>query len=169
VTPPLKQAVAFIFRRSAEPELTEEEFVRQVSLDLHWLAPRDARRFLDAARALGYVAAGGAPDRVRPGVDPGSVEVPLDFRLDARALEDAPAAAPGSVTDQLVAAAAARRGVPLDAVWQDVRQKAADKLLQETVAAALVAAESGVEVGPFLSRVNAELSRGDPPSPSASG
>ena len=50
----LKQAVAFLYRRSGETELSEGEFVRHASLDLHWFSPKDARRFLEASRALGY-------------------------------------------------------------------------------------------------------------------
>jgi hypothetical protein len=164
----VKKGVAFLFRRAGVEELGEDEFVRQASLDLHWFSPKDGRRFLDASKALGFLAAGSAAGRVRPTFDPAAVDVPLDFRLDGSALDAAPAAAPGSVADELVAAAAAKRGEAPETVWGDVRRKAEAKLLAEPVAAALVAAEAGVDVLPFMGRVNAALAAARPASPSSS-
>lgn len=164
----LKQAVAFLFRRAAEPELAEDAFVRHASLDLHWLSPKDARRFLEAARSLGYLKEGSLSGRVRPAFEVDEVDVPLDFRIDARALEGAPAA-PSSVAEDLVAAAARRRGVGLDAVWADVASRQAEKLLEAPAAAALVAAEAGVDLAPYFARIRDELAKAARlPTPSAS-
>ncbi len=151
-------AVAFLFRRSGEVELTEDALARQASLDLHWFAPKDARRFLDAARALGYLKPGEVEGRLAPAFDLAEVEVPLDFRIDARALEGAPSMPPSQVAGALVEAAARAGGRPLDEVWAEVLRKQEAKLLDAPAAAALVAAEAGVDLHPFFARIREELS-----------
>lgn len=168
----IRQAVAFLFRRSAESEIGEEDLARQASLDLHWFSPKDARRFLEVARALGHLKAGGKPGTVAPAFDPAAVDLPLDFRIDAAALSRAPSPTPlprSGVAEDLVAAAASHSGVSPEKVWQDVRGKADDKLLELSVAAALVAREAGVDLAPYFPRIRDELRRARPPGPSSRG
>jgi len=155
----VKQAVAFLFRRSGEAQLLEDEFVRQASLDLHWFSPKDARRFLEAARALGYLSAGSAPRTVRPSFDTESIQVPLDFRATPQILEGAPELGPGSVVEALAEAAARASGASLESVWDAIRKKQDDKLLEPSAAALLVAARAGVDIGPYIARVKEELNR----------
>jgi len=167
----LKQAVAFLYRRSGEAELSEDEFVRQASLDLHWFSPKDARRFLESARALGYLSVGVGKRSVRPSFDVEGIGVPLDFRATSQILEGAPEAGPGTVAEALAEAAAGARGIPLDEVWELIRKKQADKLLEPGAAALLIAAEAGADIHPFIARVVEETNRaarGAGLSPSAS-
>jgi len=155
----VKQAVAFLYRRSGEAELSEDEFVRQASLDLHWFSPKDARRFLEAARALGYLTTGGGPRTVRPSFDPESIPMPMYFRATPQILEGAPELGPGSVVEALAEAAARASGVSLDSVWDAIRTKQEDKLLEPSAAALLVAARAGVDIAPYIARVKEELNR----------
>jgi len=166
----LRSAVAILFRRAGESELSEAAIVRQASLDLHWFSPKDARRFVEAATAMGYLQAGTQPGSLRPGFRVDEVEVSLDFRVDAHIL-DAIEAGRSSVADELVALAAAARGASVEDVWRDVRRKEEHSLVEAPVAAALVAAEAGIDVRPFAARVTQELAalaRAGGPSPSAS-
>lgn len=133
--------------------------VRRASLDLHWFSPRDARRFVEAARALGLLAPEEGGGRVRPTFDIQSVEVPLDFRIGPQALDALGAPAGAGVVEELAAAAARARGVPLDRVWGEIRSKESAKGIAASVAALLVAAEAGIEVKPFVSKVREELRR----------
>lgn len=153
----LKQAIAFLFRRAAEAEIGEDALVRQASLDLHWFSPRDARRFVDAARVLGYLEQGSAPRRVRPAFDTGAIDVPLDFRIDARALEGTPRGPASPVTEELVAAASRARAVDAAQIWREVAARQSAKLLEPPVAAALLAAEAGVDLKPYMARIKDEL------------
>ena len=49
------RAVAFVFKRKGQRELTALEFKHAVSLDLRWFAPSDALRFYQAAVRRGFV------------------------------------------------------------------------------------------------------------------
>jgi hypothetical protein len=166
----IRQAVAFLFRRSAERELAEEDLARQASLDLHWFSPKDARRLLELALSLGHLKAGHRKGTLAPTFDPAQVDLPLDFRIDSSALAPGPPAleAPAGVTHDLVAAAASLLKASPDMVWQTVRRKAEDKLLDLPAAAALVAREAGVDLGPFFPRIREELRRPTAPTSSAS-
>lgn len=166
----VRQAVAFLYRRSAEREIAEEDLVRQASLDLHWFSPKDARRFIEMARALGHLKAGQKPGSLAPSFDPAAVEVPLDFRIEAGVLAEAPPPLEpsGGVTHELVAAVVDRTGATRESVWQDVRRKAESKLLELPAAAALVAREAGVDLAPFFPGIREALRRAKPPTSSAS-
>ena len=166
----IKQAVAFLFRRAAEREMSEEQLARAASLDLHWFSPKDARRFVEVARAQGMLKAGAKAGTLSPAFDPAAVELPLDFRIDVAALSRAPAGAPADAgpVGEMLEKAAALRGVPVDQLWAEARAKAESKLLQVPVAAALVARESGVDVTPYLGRLADDLRRGASVSPSSS-
>ena len=148
--------MALLFRRAAEAEITEEVLVREASLDLHWFSPKDARRVLEAARALGYLVEGTKPALLRPGFDLEGVEVPIDFKIDARALQ-ATSAGVSPVSDELVEKAAAARGVSPEVIWREVEARQARVLVEAPVAAALVAADAGVDVRPFARRIAEEL------------
>ncbi len=152
----LKSAVALLFRRAGESELSEAAIVRQASLDLHWFSPKDARRFVEAATAMGYLQPGSQPGSLRPAFAVAEVEVSLDFRVDAHVLESVGAGL-SSVADDLVARAAAAKGATVEDVWREVRRKQEHSLVEAPVAAALVAAEAGIDVRPFAARENLEL------------
>ena len=158
----IQLAVAYLLRRAGAEEVTEEAFVNQVSLDLHWLSPKQGRRLLDAARALGYLTPGQAPRTVRAAFRASGVEVPIDFRLEPADLEDLPEGpAAGASTDELVAMAARAKGTDAERVWADVRRREAD-LFETPVAALLVAGEAGVDVRALARKVREELRHAAP-------
>ncbi len=170
----IKLGVAYLVHRAGADEVSEEAFVNQASHDLHWFSPKQGRRFLEAARSLGYLVPGKAPGTVRPSFAVGGLDVPLDFRLRPADLEDLPEGhSDAGVTEELVALAARDRRVDVERVWADVRRKE-ERLFETPVAALLVAGEAGVDVRALAVRVRAELAGargGDPPRgaiPSAS-
>lgn len=166
----LKPALALLFRRAAASEVAEEVLVRQASLDLHWFSPKDARRFLEVARGHGLLKPGGKPGTLTPTFAIGEVEVPLDFRIDASALDGVPTTR-SPIAEELVERAAALRGVSAEELWAEVDRKQHIVLVERPAAAALVAAESGVDLKPYFARIAselAELSRAAGATPSSS-
>lgn len=164
----IRLGVAYLMHRAGADEVTEDAFVRQASLDLHWFSPKQGRRFLEAARALGHLADGSQPGTVRATFAPGEEEVPLDFRLGPGDLEDLPEGPSDSgVAEELVEAAARARGWELERVWAEVRRKE-EALFETPVAAMLVAGEAGVDVRPFAPRVRAALGAGGARAPTSS-
>ena len=151
----VRQAVAFLFRRAGESEMTEEAIVRQASLDLHWFSPRDARRFVEAARSAGHLEPATAHGRLRPTFSVDGADVSLDFRIDAKALDAASRPAP--VADELALRAAEARGVPLEEIVRAIAARSEATLIEAPAAAALVAAEAGVDLQPYFARIRAEL------------
>ncbi len=153
----IRLGVAFLLRRAGADEVPADALVRQASLDLHWFSPKQGRRFLEAARALGYLEPGASPGTVRATFPAGSVEVPMDFQLTPEDLEDLPAAPEAvGVAEELVELAARARGWELERVWAEVRRKE-EALFETSVAALLVAGEAGADVRPYAARARASL------------
>jgi hypothetical protein len=149
----IQVGVAYLLHRAGADELTEEAFVRQASLDLHWFSPSQGRRFLEAARTLGYLRPGAAPNTVRAAFDTGAVELPLDFRMGPDDLEGLPAAQEAQgLADELVAWVARERGWETERVWALVRAKE-QAIFDTEVAALLVAGEAGLDVRPHAARL----------------
>lgn len=158
----IRLGVAYLFRRAGAAELTEDAFLNQVSHDLHWFSPKQSRRFLEAARALGYVVDSGGSRSVGPSFPVDEVELPLDFQMGPEDLEDIPEGPAGAgVVEELVAAVAHARGTDSERVWAQVRRKEAE-LFETPVAALLVAGEAGIDVREYARRVREELRHAPP-------
>lgn len=94
------QALAFVARRAGSSLLEEERWRYVLSLELGWMPPGQAGRYIRACRAAGLLVEEGPG--LRLAFDAQSVEIPRGFRPDpeklptpgAPAARDAPAAAP---------------------------------------------------------------------------
>ncbi|MEA1907826.1 MAG: DUF2240 family protein [Euryarchaeota archaeon] len=91
----LKQVVTYVFRRKGGV-IPISEFVFALSLDLKWFSPDQAESVLKSAEKNELVKI--TEDLVEPLFDPGSVEVPIDFRPDQSILKEKPL----TIFDQVV-------------------------------------------------------------------
>lgn len=78
------RALAFVARRQGKRAMPGSEWANVMSLELGWMAPGDARRFVAAAQAAGLLVPDG--DELAFPDDPREVEVPRHFRPDPAAL-----------------------------------------------------------------------------------
>lgn len=75
----LEHVVAYVFRKKGKI-ITISEFVFALSLDLKWFSPDQAESILKNAEKEGLVKI--IDDLVEPLFDPGSLNIPIDFRPD---------------------------------------------------------------------------------------
>lgn len=137
----LRTAVAFVFQRAGRRELTDQQIRHQVSMDLRWFEPRQARTFVERARERGYLEEG--DEGLRPTFDPSEVEVPLGFEPDLT--ERTSPLTP--VLDRITDAGGSRE----DAVAAINREQARfDDLLDPVVAGFLVARMRGIDVDDLI-------------------
>ncbi len=101
----LKQVVTYVFRRKGGV-IPISEFVFALSLDLKWFSPDQAESVLKSAEKNELVKI--TEDLVEPLFDPGSVEVPIDFRPDQSILKEKPP----TIFDQVVERLSAVGGKP---------------------------------------------------------
>lgn len=154
-----EHALAFVAKRQGKGSVPESQWAHVLSLELGWLTPSQAKRFVANARDTGVLVDDpDGPDRLRFAGDWRSLEVPRRFRLDPEAIEDVPAPAasptpaPAAASDDpfrgLLDAIAAHRGDERAAVMDDVStwQDRMGGDLEAEAAALLVAAEAGMDV-----------------------
>ena len=84
----MKRAVAFLFRLEGGRPLSEKEFVQFASYRMNWFKPTEAQRLLRVAEDLRLVEL--RQGMLHPTFEPGTIEVPVDFRPPPGILERAP-------------------------------------------------------------------------------
>lgn len=150
----VEAALAFVASRQARRSLRAQEWAHVLSLDLAWMAPGQARQFVERAQAAGLLAPDG--EALRLTFDPASVRVPPLFRPRPDAAPEAAVAAapPDSFVAWLDAYgrhAGCDRAEALRRVAQ--RQEEAKGLLTADVALLWIAAEAGLDVRGAAARI----------------
>lgn len=135
----LRTAVAFLFQRVGEDALTPREIRHQVSMDLRWFDPDQARRFVDQARERGLVEE--TDDGLAPTFDVEAVDVSIGFSPDLDAGQATP-------FDRLLARVCDGTGWDKQQAVAMINDEQADlgDLVEPVVAGFVVAREAGVDV-----------------------
>ncbi len=150
-----QHALAFVAKRQGKGSGPASQWAHVLSLELGWLTPSQAKRFVANATEAGVLVEDpDNPQRLRFAGDWKAVEVPRRFRLDPGSIEDVPApvASPEAASDDpfrdLLRAIAAHRGGEQAQVLDEVTawQERMGGDLEAEAAALLVAAEAGMEV-----------------------
>ncbi len=125
-----------------------------LSLELGWMTPGQARRYVESAQEAGLLVADG--DLMRLAVDPGNASARLGFRPDPdAAIEPLRAVSPSASADPFVAwvkRVVAATGRDQASVLSDVAQlqERMGGLLAGEVAALWIARDAGLEVSSAL-------------------
>lgn len=82
------QALSFVARREARRAMPAGRWALVLSLELGWMTPGQARRYVEAAVRAGVLVPEG--DEVALAADPASVQVPRGFRPDPDAVPEPP-------------------------------------------------------------------------------
>ena len=107
-----------LYRRKGKEVLTEKEFVFSASMDLRWFSPKDAQKLLDAGLAGGVLKR--VDGNLLPTFDFGRIDVPIDYRPDAKLLKDATATSRAKdLFSEMVDTISRSRSVPL---WPAARE-----------------------------------------------
>ena len=150
----LRNAIALLFKRKGQNELSEREFVLSASMDLRWFPPRDAQRLLQIGLEAKLLEA--QEGTIRPAFDVTAVDVPMDY-TPTSAILDTPTPVAEDIFLRLVDAISAETGADRRAAIALVNA-VQERLDVEVEVAALVAArQSGIDVARFLPVVKARL------------
>ncbi len=137
-------------RRQGARSLPASTWTHLLSLELGWMTPGQARRYVEAAKAAGLLEEDGAA--LRLSVDPRDYDAQLGFRPDPEKMpESSPSSRPRGNKDPFVAwveRVAATTGQSRAAVLAQVadRQQTMGGLLTAEVAVLWVARDAGLDV-----------------------
>lgn len=160
MTAPLDEVarlVAYVFATTGRRRISEEDWVRVVSLERQWLTPSKARQVADAARGAGFLRNAGARD-YEMGLEAEGLRLPLDYRPLEALVEAAVAGAhrgPAQVMPlfrRVVRAISAKTGEGEAAVVAKINQSplSGHGLIPAEIAAVAFAKGQGVDVDEFL-------------------
>lgn len=141
------QALAFVARREGRRAMPADRWAHVMSLELGWMPPGDAKRYVAQAGEAGLLEPG--PEGEELSFDPGPVEIPRGFRPrgDFAHEEDAaPPEAHGFLAwvDRVAEASGSSRQAVLDEVAET--QDAFGGLLTAEAAVLWLARERGLDV-----------------------
>lgn len=161
----LLRAMAFAFRRKGAEAMPGAELRLLLAYDLRWFAPEDAKKAV--ARAVeGGLVAQDAEGVLSPLFDPSAVDIPVNFRPDARVFdEELPAslpqpraAAPKPPAPPLPVAAEPEEDEEIERLALEERRRRGN-LLSLDVARLVVARRAGQDVSGRLAEAEARVLR----------
>lgn len=163
-TQELARLVAYVFAATGRRRISQDDWVRIVSLERKWLPPSRARQAAEVARSQGLLRNAGARD-YELGLEAQGLELPLDYRPDSKGLEDAllttlsPTTPGASLFRRLVKAVSEKTGQSEAEIVGVINrtQQSLGGLLTAEVTALYYAALQGVDGSPFWDEVAATL------------
>ncbi len=147
----LKQVVTYVFRRKGGV-IPISEFVFALSLDLKWFSPDQAESVLKSAEKNELVKI--TEDLVEPLFDPGSVEVPIDFRPDQSILEEKTLTIFDQVVERLSAVGSKPEIIRMIHEEQDIL-----RIVEPDAVALLIARKFGIDVADLIDGAYRHLTR----------
>ena len=153
----IERSIAVSYKRKGKEVLTEKEFVFSASMDLRWFSPKDAQKLLDAGLAGGFLKR--VDGNLLPTFDFGRIDVPIDYRPDAKLLKNATAGSrPRDLFSEMVDTISRSRSVPKREVVSRVNKKQEKMGIDIEPAVLLVAYDYGLDVGgSYLERAANEV------------
>lgn len=161
------QLVAYVFQTVGRRRLSEDDWVRLLSLERQWAAPSRARRLAVLARRLGLLRNAGERD-FELGLEAEGLVLPLDYRPDLDAIE-AGLGTPGATDASTPSAVPLFRRI-VETIAQALHQSESEVvarinasqaalggLLRAEVVALYDGAMHGVDVSPFYEAVEVAL------------
>lgn len=141
--------MAFVAKRSGKPSMTAAEWAHHLAFGLGWMAPAQARVFVERAQAGGVLIPAGEGDALRIAPFAAEAQAPLGFRPKHDAEAAPRAAAPASDPfAQWLDRVATHQKVTRPQVLQQVseRQQRMSGLLTAWAALLWIAADAGLDV-----------------------
>lgn len=161
----LARVVTYVFQRVGRRRISDDDWVRVLSLERQWMPPSRARRVAADARAQGFLRNAGDRD-YEVGLEAEGVALAVDFRPDLALLEaaasvrgDAGSEPPAPLFRRIVEAIARGLGQSEAEVVGRINatQPAVGGLLRAEVAALHYGALQGVDLSMFYDEVAATL------------
>ena len=145
----LRVVVAAPFRRKGRAQVTENDFIVDLSLKRGWFTPAQAQRVVDIALSEGLVERGDA-DALVAAFDPREVTIPEGFSPDESVVQQ-------RSTFEHALEALTDAGLEKQAVVAGVNRLQADLELTIEAAAVLYARRQGLDVESLADRALADL------------
>jgi hypothetical protein len=149
--------IAFLYKRSGKPILTESDIYLSLSMDLGWMPTTEAKAFVRTAIDTDLLTP--RDDGLAPTFDIRTIEIPRGFIPSAQASEKEPKTrnAQTGLLDRIIQKISLESKTPASAVTNEVTVLAEEKCVTPDVAALWVARHHDCDVSEFYGAVESQL------------
>jgi len=135
----LEKLIAFLFQTTGKDRLTEKEIYMILSFKLGWLTPADGKRAIQKALEKNLIKKEG--DEIIPNFDYKSIDIPFEFKFDAKMLE-----MEEDLYSKIVARIMNNRNVGEKKIREEIEEVAEKNDIYKEVAALVIAKRYGIEI-----------------------
>ncbi len=139
----LEKLIAFLFQTSGKEKLTEKEIYMILSFKLGWLTPAEGKKVIQKALEKGLIKKEG--DEISPNFDYKSIDVPFEFKFDARMLE-----MEEDLYAKIVSRIAREKDMGEKRIRDEIKELAENQDIYREVAALVIAKKYGVQIDDLM-------------------
>ena len=139
----LEKLIAFLFQTSGKEKLTEKEIYMILSFKLGWLTPAEGKKAIQKALEKGLIKKEG--DEIAPDFDYKSIDIPFEFKFDAKMLE-----MEEDLYAKIVGRIAKERNVGEKKIEEEIKEFSESQDVYREIAALVIAKKYGIEIDDLM-------------------
>ena len=139
----LEKLIAFLFQTTGKDRLTEKEIYMILSFKLGWLTPAEGKKAIQKALEKNLIKKEG--DEIIPNFDYRSIDIPFEFKFDAKMLE-----MEEDLYSKIVARVVKSKNIGEKKVREEIEELAEKNDIYKEVAALVIAKRYGVEIDDLI-------------------
>jgi len=150
--------IAFLFKRSGKEKMSFSELYLNLSMNLKWSSPEDAKKFLNDAIKKKLLRK--EDDQISPSFDINKITIPLAFSPSKRVFSEKKnqkIEKDTSVFNQIVKRISEKTKLEEKQIIDKINEISKEKNLNEEIAALLVGKEYEIEINDFLKELENKI------------
>jgi hypothetical protein len=157
-----KKIIAFLLKRSGKKSLPESEFYLTMSMDLQWCSPKTAKQFVSQAIENRLLLK--KDDELSASFDSKNVEIPTGFHPDESSFvidSEEKISSDEDIVSSIIRAISEKSNMSPEDIQKLINNESKIKMLDERIAALLVAKRYQVNIDQFLPIIRKEFAIGN--------
>jgi len=139
----LEKLIAFLFQTTGKDRLTEKEIYMILSFKLGWLTPAEGKKAIQKALEKNLIKKEG--DEIIPNFDYRSIDIPFEFKFDAKMLE-----VEEDLYSKIVARVVKSKNIGEKKVREEIEELAEKNDIYKEVAALVIAKRYGLDIDDLI-------------------
>ncbi|MCD6222520.1 MAG: DUF2240 family protein [Thermoplasmata archaeon] len=139
----LEKLIAFLFQTTGKDRLTEKEIYMILSFKLGWLTPAEGKKAIQKALEKNLIKKEG--DEIIPNFDYRSIDIPFEFKFDAKMLE-----MEEDLYSKIVARVVKSKNIGEKKVREEIEELAEKNDIYKEVAALVIAKRYGLDIDDLI-------------------
>jgi len=150
--------IAFLFKRSGKEKMSFSELYLNLSMDLNWFSPEDAKKFLNDA--INKKLLKKEDDQISLSFDINKITIPLGFSPSKRKFSEKKnqeVAQDVNILNQIVKRICEKTNLKEKQIIDRINKISEEKTIKEEIAALLVGKEYEIEINDFFKEIEDKI------------